>query len=167
LKSKVQSPKPKAQSPKPKPKPKSQIPNPKSHQAISYLTYISHTKYIVYAQYSIEFLREPARASRKYYPGHKNRRMHEHRIKFRIEDILRKREQSLYWLARTTGVSYTTLWRLTKDRSLGVNFATLEKLCSALRCGPGDLLQLETETNEKSKTKSLPSRSSRRVSSPL
>jgi putative transcriptional regulator len=93
--------------------------------------------------------------------------MHEHRIKFRIEDILRKREQSLYWLSRTTGVSYTTLWRLTKDRSLGVNFATLEKLCSALRCGPGDLLQLESETKEKAKTKSLPARSSRRVSSPL
>lgn len=38
-------------------------------KAISYLTYISHTKYIVYAQYSIEFLPKPARASRKYYLG--------------------------------------------------------------------------------------------------
>jgi len=93
--------------------------------------------------------------------------MDAHRIKFRIEDILRKREQSLYWLSRTTGVSYTTLWRLTKDRSLGVNFATLEKLCVALRCGPGDLLQLETHTKEKSKSKTLPARSPRRVSSPL
>jgi len=90
-----------------------------------------------------------------------------HRIKFRIEEILRKREQSLYWLARTTGVSYTTLWRLTKDRSLGVNFATLEKLCDALRCGPGDLLQLETGSKEKSKSKTLPARTPRRVSSPL
>ena len=93
--------------------------------------------------------------------------MDERRIKFRIEEILRKREQSLYWLSRTTGVSYTTLWRLTKDRSIGVNFATLEKLCVALRCGPGDLLQFETDTKEKSKTKTLPARTSRRVSSPL
>ena len=90
-----------------------------------------------------------------------------HRIKFRIEEILRKREQSLYWLARTTGVSYTTLWRLTKDRSLGVNFATLEKLCDALRCGPGELLQLESDSKEKSKTKTLPARTPRRVSSPI
>ncbi|PYS99156.1 MAG: Cro/Cl family transcriptional regulator [Acidobacteria bacterium] len=93
--------------------------------------------------------------------------MHEHRIKFRIEEILRKREQSLYWLAQTTGVSYTTLWRLTKDRSVGVNFATLEKLCSALRCGPGDILQLESDTKEQSKSKKLPPRTSRRASSPL
>ena len=93
--------------------------------------------------------------------------MDEHRIKFRIEEILRKREQSLYWLSRTTGVSYTTLWRLTKDRSLGVNFATLEKLCVALRCGPGELMELETDTKEKSKTKNLPARRTRRASSPL
>jgi len=93
--------------------------------------------------------------------------MDAHRIKFRIEEILRKREQSLYWLARTTGVSYTTLWRLTKDRSLGVNFATLEKLCLALRCSPGELMELESGSKEKSKTRSIPARSTRRVSSPL
>ena len=91
----------------------------------------------------------------------------DNRIKFRIEEILRKREQSLYWLSRTTGVSYTTLWRLTKDRALGVNFATLEKLCAALRCGPGDLLELETDTKEKVKTRRLPARGTRRVSTPL
>ena len=45
---------------------------PSTPWAISYLTYISHTKYIVYALYSIEFLLEPARASRKYYPGQKD-----------------------------------------------------------------------------------------------
>jgi len=94
--------------------------------------------------------------------------MDEHRIKFRIEEILRKREQSLYWLSRTTGVSYTTLWRLTKDRSLGVNFATLEKLCVALRCGPGELMELESgDTKEKPKKRSLPASRARRTSSPL
>ena len=133
--------------------------------AISYLTYISHTKYIVCAPYSIESPKDPPEQSEVL--SRTSRFMAGHRIKFRIEEILRKREQSLYWLARTTGVSYTTLWRLTKDRSLGVNFATLEKLCDALRCGPGDLLQLESDSKEKSKTKTLPARTPRRVSSPL
>ena len=136
-----------------------------SAAAISYLTYISHTKYIVYALYSIESPKDPPEQSEVL--SRTRRFMAGHRIKFRIEEILRKREQSLYWLARTTGVSYTTLWRLTKDRSLGVNFATLEKLCVALRCGPGDLLLLETDSKEKSKTKTLPVRNSRRASSPL
>ena len=66
----------------------------------------------------------------------------DHRIKFKITDVLQERGQTLYWLSRTTGVSYTTLWRFTKDRALGINFATLEKMCIALECAPGDLMEL-------------------------
>jgi putative transcriptional regulator len=91
----------------------------------------------------------------------------DHRIKFRIDEVLRLRGQSLYWLSRSTGVSYTTLWRLTKERALGMNFATLEKLCVALECRPGDLMKLETEKKEGPRTRSVPARAARRTSSLL
>ena len=91
----------------------------------------------------------------------------DHRIKFRIIEVLESRGQSLYWLSRSTGVSYTTLLRLKKDRALGMNFATLEKLCVALECRPGDLMKLETEKKETSKTRSVPPRAARRASSLL
>lgn len=65
------------------------------------------------------------------------------RIAIPIDELLDKRSQSFYWLSKETGVSYTTLWRLKKGKSLGINFATLEKICWALQCEPGDVLRLE------------------------
>ncbi len=91
----------------------------------------------------------------------------DHSIKFRIGDVLRDRGQSLYWLARATGISYTTLWRLTKDRALGMNFATLEKMCGALECQPGDLLELDKKKTGSKKPKAVRSRAARRTSSLL
>ena len=89
------------------------------------------------------------------------------KITFRIDEVLKEREQSLYWLARTTGISYTTLWRLTKERAVGVNFATLEKMCVALECQPADLINFERQKKGTAKRREIPARASRRVSSVL
>ena len=61
-------------------------------------------------------------------------------IEIRVNELLNGR--SFYWLAKQTSISYTTLWRLKKGKALGINFATLEKLCQALKCVPGDVLSL-------------------------
>jgi putative transcriptional regulator len=63
-------------------------------------------------------------------------------IEVSIDELLEKHGRSFYWLSKETGVSHTTLWRLKKGKALGVNFATLEKICVALNCQPGDLLRL-------------------------
>lgn len=91
----------------------------------------------------------------------------DHNITFTIDEVLRQRGQTLYWLSRTTGVSYTTLWRLTKDRAIGMNFATLEKMCVALECQPGDLIELNKERKESKKSRNVPARAIRRTSSLL
>jgi putative transcriptional regulator len=90
-----------------------------------------------------------------------------HKIEFKINQLLKQRGQSLYWLSRTTGVSYTTLWRFTKDRALGMNFATLEKLCVALECAPGDLIELRTKGQQDKKSKKMPARVMRRTATLL
>jgi len=64
----------------------------------------------------------------------------------RIDRLLAKEKRSFYWLAKETGVSHTTLWRLKKGKAVGINFETLEKICRALKCQPGDILFL---TNNK------------------
>ncbi|HEY6121309.1 MAG TPA: helix-turn-helix domain-containing protein [Pyrinomonadaceae bacterium] len=61
-------------------------------------------------------------------------------IEVRVNDLLGTRGRSFYWLAKQTGISHTTLWRLKKAKALGINFETLEKLCMVLECQPGDLL---------------------------
>jgi putative transcriptional regulator len=65
----------------------------------------------------------------------------------RLDKVLAEEQRSFYWLAKETGVSYTTLWRLKKRKAVGINFETLEKICRALSCQPGDILFL---TNDKS-----------------
>jgi len=61
-------------------------------------------------------------------------------IKIRVSELLNGR--TFYWLAKQTSISHTTLWRLKKGKALGINFDTLEKLCRALRCQPGDVLSV-------------------------
>jgi putative transcriptional regulator len=69
-------------------------------------------------------------------------------IEIPIDNLLSRQGHSFYWLAKETGVSYSTLWRLKKGRSLGVNFNTLVKICEALDCTPGDLLTLASPDTE-------------------
>jgi putative transcriptional regulator len=63
-------------------------------------------------------------------------------IEVRVDGMLGSRGWSFYWLAKEAGVSYTTLWRLKKGRARGINFNTLEGICRALGCQPGDVLRL-------------------------
>lgn len=66
-------------------------------------------------------------------------------IVIRIDELLEERGRTFYWLAKETGISHTTLWRLKKGRALGINFDTLENICRALDCQPGDILRLGSD----------------------
>ena len=66
-------------------------------------------------------------------------------IEVRVDGLLESRGRSFYWLSKETGISHTTLWRLKKGKALGINFVTLEKICRALGCQPGDVLRLAGE----------------------
>ncbi|MEP6903342.1 MAG: helix-turn-helix domain-containing protein [Actinomycetota bacterium] len=72
-------------------------------------------------------------------------------IEVRIDALLKERGRSFYWLSKQTGISHTTLWRLKKGKALGINFATLEKICVVLECAPGDVLRLEGAKNRRTK----------------
>jgi len=61
-------------------------------------------------------------------------------IAARLDKILAEQGRTFYWLAKETGISHTTLWRLKKGKAVGINFETLDKLCAALKCQPGDIL---------------------------
>jgi putative transcriptional regulator len=63
-------------------------------------------------------------------------------IEIRVDQLLAEHGRTFYWLAKETGISHTTLWRLKKGKALGINFETLEKMCQALKCQPGAVLAL-------------------------
>jgi putative transcriptional regulator len=72
-------------------------------------------------------------------------------IEIRVHELLAGHRRTFYWLAKATGISHTTLWRLKKGKAFGINFDTLEKMCRALVCQPGDVLAL---SNGKKRRKS-------------
>ena len=63
-------------------------------------------------------------------------------IEIRIDELLEGRGRTFYWLAKETGVSHSTLWRLKTGRAVGINFPTLAQICRTLSCQPGDVLKL-------------------------
>ena len=80
-------------------------------------------------------------------------------IEIRVDQLLAEHGRTFYWLAKETGISHTTLWRLKKGKALGMNLDTLEKMCRVLDCQPGDILTLSN--NKKSNGKSERSKKKR------
>jgi len=74
-------------------------------------------------------------------------------IEVRIDELLEKRGRTFYWLAKETGISHTTLWRLKKAKAYGITLDTLEKICNALSCQPGDILRLAPDPKSKKNPK--------------
>ncbi len=57
-----------------------------------------------------------------------------------LDLMLARRKMRSKELAQKVGLSEANLSLLKNGRVKGVRFATLERLCEALRCQPGDLL---------------------------
>lgn len=82
-------------------------------------------------------------------------------IEIRVDGLLEAEGRSFYWLAKETGISHTTLWRLKKGKALGINFSTLESICRALNCQPGEVLRLGSEKKKKAMKKKRDAKSKR------
>jgi putative transcriptional regulator len=61
-------------------------------------------------------------------------------IHTRLDEILEQKEKSLYWLQKETGISYSALHKLRKDRARSMDYEVLEKICAVLDCEPGNLI---------------------------
>lgn len=73
-----------------------------------------------------------------------------------LDKLLAKQNRSFYWLAKETGVSHTTLWRLKKGKAVGITFETLERICRALKCQPGDVLLITNGNSKKRRASKTP-----------
>ena len=62
-----------------------------------------------------------------------------------LDVMLAKRKMKSKDLADAIGISETNLSLLKQGRVKGVRFNTLEAICKALDCQPGDLLEYRTE----------------------
>lgn len=63
----------------------------------------------------------------------------------RLDVMMARRKMSLNELAERVGLSTTNLSLLKNGHVKGVRFGTLEAICEALDCQPGDLLEYQDE----------------------
>lgn len=64
-------------------------------------------------------------------------------IKIQLETLLKKKNKSLYRLAKETDISYNALSKINKNDVSRLELDTIERICRFLQCTPGDLLVLE------------------------
>lgn len=67
-------------------------------------------------------------------------------IKINLDLLLVQRKMSLTELSNKVGITMANLSILKRGKARAIRFSTLEALCYALDCEPGDLMQLEDET---------------------
>lgn len=66
-------------------------------------------------------------------------------IIIRLDVMLAKRKMSMTALADEIGITIANLSVLKTGKARAIRFSTLEKLCKALDCQPGDLIEYEEE----------------------
>lgn len=67
-----------------------------------------------------------------------------------LDVMMAKRKIGLGDLAKEVGISNANLSILKNNKAKAVRFSTLEQICKALDCQPGDLLVYETDEDEPS-----------------
>ena len=66
-------------------------------------------------------------------------------IKVNLDLMLVKRDMSLTELSEKVGVTISNLSILKTGKAKAIRFSTLEAICEALDCQPGDILEYEEE----------------------
>ena len=64
-------------------------------------------------------------------------------IAVKLDDLLHDRRMTLTELADRVGMTLANLSILKTGKARAIRFSTLEALCGALSCQPGDLLRFE------------------------
>lgn len=67
-------------------------------------------------------------------------------ILVRLDVLLAKRKMKSRELAQYIGITEPNLSLLKSGKVKGIRFDTLEKICEALNCQPGDLLEYRADT---------------------
>jgi putative transcriptional regulator len=62
-------------------------------------------------------------------------------ILVRLDDLLHERRMTLTELADRVGITIVNLSILKTGKARAIRFSTLEAICAALDCQPGDLLR--------------------------
>lgn len=69
-------------------------------------------------------------------------------ITIRLDDVLHDRRMTLTELADRVGLTLANLSILKTGKARAVRFSTLDAICEALSCQPGDILRYEADHDQ-------------------
>ena len=67
------------------------------------------------------------------------------RVVIRLDDVLHARRMTLTELSDRVGITVANLSILKTGKARAIRFSTLEAICTALECQPGDLLAFDPD----------------------
>ena len=67
-------------------------------------------------------------------------------ILVKLDDLLHERRMTLTELAERIDITLANLSILKTGKARAIRFSTLEAICEALQCQPGDLLQFQLDS---------------------
>ena len=83
-------------------------------------------------------------------------------IAVKLDDLLHDRRMTLTDLADQVGMTLANLSILKTGKARAIRFSTLEAICEALSCQPGDLLGFEAERAQRERPRAASKRSASR-----
>lgn len=72
-------------------------------------------------------------------------------IRVKLDEIMKRQEKSLTELAAEIDITLANLSILKNNKARAVRFTTMEALCRALDCQPGDILEYREEGTDEDK----------------
>ena len=70
------------------------------------------------------------------------------KIILRLDRVMADRKKSLKELSEIVGVSNVNLSKMKTGKISAIRFSTLEAICQALDCQPGDILEYQKDSEE-------------------
>jgi putative transcriptional regulator len=65
----------------------------------------------------------------------------------RLDDVLHRRRVTLTELSEQIGITLTNLSVLKTGKARAIRFSTLDSICQALQCQPGEILEFVSAVN--------------------
>jgi len=69
-------------------------------------------------------------------------------MKVNIDDILKQKCKTRYWLAKEIEITYPNIMKLCNNKTESIKFDILERICIALECTPNDVCIIEPLTHD-------------------
>ncbi|MGH9759904.1 MAG: helix-turn-helix domain-containing protein [Blastocatellia bacterium] len=64
-------------------------------------------------------------------------------MRIKLDEVLKERGRTAYWLANEIGMTHGGFYKIIHGKVKALNLEVLAKICDALECKPGDILELE------------------------